>query len=712
MYAPFGDDPLLLHDVTIHNDGSRARRITWFEYWDVNPFDQATKTPIATGRVRWVPALRVLATTQRPTADDRRPLTIFAAALRGDVAGHAGDVDAFFGRRAGTAGYRRAVPAAVAAGRLNGRLAPASRPGRVGRALFAFRTTIRLRAHGSITLRYAYGAAHASVIPRLVHRYRRAVAPLLGSERRWRGWLPQVTFGSGRAWLSREFGWDAYTLRSGATYEDCRGRHIVSQGGYYQYQLGFQGAFRDPLQQILPLIYADPSLARDVLLYSAQEQPRPGGLIPYAMSELCHKLHFGNADDLDVWLLWAAAEYGLGTRDLRVFDVREPYTGRGSGTLWDHLKLAFHHQQSLLRDHGGYAALDSGDWSDLSTQFLAMTESTLVTAQVAYVYPRLAELAQARGDHAFAAELRDAGNRALRTTRGQWTQRGWYARGYDGQRELGTGAIFGEPQPWAILAGAPSSAQARTLVANVRRFLTGIGAPAAVHGPARIGSAQSPAAADPAVTERTHPPAGLGSGAAVFPGGSWYAVNGWLTWALGSLSGRVPGAREDAFSELTRNTLTAHAEAYPRHWDGIISVDDVCHASYSPTPAQCGIGLNGSYEGQIMHQPAWSLFDAIRLAGVTATADGYRIEPELPVRTFSLAFPDLGVAYSPARARGYIVAASSGAVMMHVAPPDRSVRRWSVTANGTSRRIAVRHGVLVFALRTRAGRRASWSLSV
>jgi hypothetical protein len=85
VYAPFGDDPLLLHDVTIHNDGSRARRITWFEYWDVNPFDQATKTPIATGRVRWDPALRALATTQRPTADDRRPLTIFAAALHGDA---------------------------------------------------------------------------------------------------------------------------------------------------------------------------------------------------------------------------------------------------------------------------------------------------------------------------------------------------------------------------------------------------------------------------------------------------------------------------------------------------------------------------------------------------------------------------------------------------------------------------------------------------
>ena len=48
--------------------------------------------------------------------------------------------------------------------------------------------------------------------------------------------------------------------------------------------------------------------------------------------------------------------------------------------------------------------------------------------------------------------------------------------------------------------------------------------------------------------------------------------------------------RQDAFSELQRNTLTAHAVAYPAHWDGIISVHDVCHAFYSPTPAACGAG--------------------------------------------------------------------------------------------------------------------------
>ena len=37
VYAPFGDDPLLLHDVTIRNTSDRSREVSWFEYWDVNP---------------------------------------------------------------------------------------------------------------------------------------------------------------------------------------------------------------------------------------------------------------------------------------------------------------------------------------------------------------------------------------------------------------------------------------------------------------------------------------------------------------------------------------------------------------------------------------------------------------------------------------------------------------------------------------------------
>ena len=702
VYAPFGDDPVLLHDVTIHNSTAGFRRVSWFEYWDVNPRDQTTKTPIGTGPARWLSGLRALAATQLPSALDRRPLTIFAAALRGPLAGYAGDARTFFG--AGS----RAAPAAVTAGRLDDALAPGAAPGAVGHQMFAFRAPLLLAPHASVTLRYAYGAVHANVIPTLVHRYARATSPLSNSERQWRAWLPQIEFGAGRPWLSRELQWDGYEVRSAATYEDCRGRHVISQGGYYQYDFGFQGAFRDPLQHILPMIYADPSLSRDVLLYSAQEQPRVTGQIPYAMSELCRPFKFGNADDLDVWLLLAASEYGLATRDFRLFDTPVAYAGGGSGTMWSHLKLAFRHQQSLLGPHGGYLALDTGDWSDLSTTFLQMTESTLVSAQVAYIYPRLALLADARGDHAFAAQLRRAGERALQTTRAQWTG-GWYARGYAGDRQIGTGAIFGEPQPWAILAGAPSAAQSRTLVEQVRRFLTGVGAPAAVRGPARIGSSQSPAADDLLVTEHSHPvTTSTGSNAAVFPGGSWYAIDGWLTWALGTLAATVPGASDYAFAELERNTLAVHATAYPAHWDGITSIDDVCHSFYSPDPAVCGAGLTTGYEGQITHQPAWSLFDAIRLAGIEPTEAGFQIRPELPFRSFSLRLPEIGVTYRPGLASGYVVSAGRGKLTIEVQPPSGG--RWLAFAGDRPARISSHDGMLSFELTVTPGAAASWEI--
>ena len=52
-------------------------------------------------------------------------------------------------------------------------------------------------------------------------------------------------FGATAPWLARELQWDAYLLRSGATYEECGGRHIITQGGYYQYDRGAGLAYRD-----------------------------------------------------------------------------------------------------------------------------------------------------------------------------------------------------------------------------------------------------------------------------------------------------------------------------------------------------------------------------------------------------------------------------------------------------------------------------------
>ena len=705
VYAPFGNAPLLLHDVTIRNTSHRRVRANWVEYWDVNPYDQYRKTPLGLGSPRFEKRRRTLSVDEAPDSVDSSPLSVFAAALRGRVRGWETNGTAFFG------GGGRADPAEVSAGALGQSIAPPVSEGNVGSTMLALRSPVSLRPGQSVTLRYAYGAAHAAQIPRLVSRWRRVDAPFASSQRAWASWVPKATFSGRNSWLSRELAWDGYMLRSGATFQEACGHHIVSQGGYYQYDFGWQAAFRDPLQHVLPLIYSDPGLAREVLRYSAQEQDRASGEIPYSMGEMCRPLPQGTSNDLDLWLLWTAAEYGLASRDTPFFNEKLSWRDGGSSTLWKHLVRAFTHQESLRGPHGGYlTAGTNGDWSDLSTAILGMTESTLVTAQLAYIYPRLAALADLRGAKGFARRLRAAAAQDRAALSGQWTGRGWYSRGYAGNDQLGAGAIFGEPQPWALLAGVPTRSQARTLVTNIRRFLTGIGAPPLLHGPALIGSSQSPARDDPEVTERSF--SGLSPNNAVFPGGAWYSVNGWLTLGLAHMAGIVPHARADAFDEFRRNTLAAHAHAYPDHWNGILSVDDVCYAFYEADPSRCGIGFTSAYDTQIMHQPAWSLFDAIRLGGIEPTGRGYRIDPELPMRSFSLRLPRVGVAYSRGVARGYLRPAGHNRLKMVVSLPAGSrPGDVQVFVDGRPNPVRVKHGQGRFTLQAEGGKPVDWALT-
>src|SRR5437899_2887389 len=165
VYSPFGDDPVLLDDVTIANSASASKRVSWFEYWDVNPYDQSLGESgnRAVGQPEWNAATKTLSVTQsgrRP--DDSAPLSIFAAALQGPLDGFETSLSAFFGSGS------RAVPAEVAADRLSGSLAPPSSDGNPSNALFAFRAPLTLAPGQSVTLRYVYGMAHPEQIAPLV----------------------------------------------------------------------------------------------------------------------------------------------------------------------------------------------------------------------------------------------------------------------------------------------------------------------------------------------------------------------------------------------------------------------------------------------------------------------------------------------------------------------------------------------------------------
>src|SRR5947208_141612 len=113
VYAPFGDDSLLLHDVTIRNTGSKTLSGSYFEYWDVNPAIQGvTQFWRGYNAPSWDAQSKTLSVAQMPDEEDTKPLTIFATALAAPVSAYDTDTNAFFG--SGT----RAAPAAVAAGKL------------------------------------------------------------------------------------------------------------------------------------------------------------------------------------------------------------------------------------------------------------------------------------------------------------------------------------------------------------------------------------------------------------------------------------------------------------------------------------------------------------------------------------------------------------------------------------------------------------------
>jgi hypothetical protein len=482
--------------------------------------------------------------------------------------------------------------------------------------------------------------------------------------------------------------WDAYLLRSASVYEELCGYHTITQGGYYQYDNGANLGYRSWLHYILPITYTAPDLAREILRYSIVLQPPPptaAQQVPYGVESLCTRFDLGTSNDLDFWLLLGAGEYGLGSRDRAFFDERLPYYGTSvTATAWQHIKEAFAHQETLLGPHGGYIMGSTGDWSDFSTEFIDLTESTLVLAQLAYAYPKLAELADLRGDRAFASQLRAAGARNVTTLRKEWTGKGWYSRGYSGAVQKGAGVIMEEPQPWAILAGAPSTAQASKLVANIRRYLDGIGAPKSLHGPSRFGTAIAPSRFDPDVTElgdvpfafktlgpgfETQPNGSSWDSSAEWPGGTWFDLNGHLTWAYTSLDGVVPHANDLAWDEYVRNTMATHATVWPDHWAGTISFDDVCLGYYSTQPEKCGTGLSTAYDGQITEQPTWMVMNAIRLAGITPTRAGYDIAPHLPFSPFSLRMSGVGIASENGRYRGYVRPEADGRIELTVHLP-------------------------------------------
>jgi hypothetical protein len=617
--AGSGAGPVLVHEVTHRQHlAERTRSGAWFEYWAANPFDQADKCADRPG----------------PGAHRRRRRLLLSPSSR--LGGHrparAHDL------RGGARRPRRRRATDGARFSRRRRRAPAGRGCRPGGWTRRPRGGGRPGARGRTISPSGASWMAAARRPRdaaLRLRHRARAADPRAGRRPPRG--PRA--------FDRSRGWGALVPRSGSaagapgSRASCSGTAYMLRSASPTRSARAGGSSRRAATTSTTSASRAPSATRSS---TSAADLRRAGARPRVLCTRPPSSRGGRADPLRDELAVPA------------YDARPMPTtwtcgccGRRRSTCWPTRDLGFLERRCgsptaaalavgapaagvqptrnpLLGPHGGYLTRRDGRLVGLLHRVPA---DDRVDARLRASSPTstraLAELADAAGDRAFAGRLRDAGARALATTGASGRAAAGLAR-LRGERQIGTGAIFGEPQPWALLAGRADRLRRARWWATSAASSPASALPPSVHGPAQdrlvaVARGERPGGDRAQLAGAT----ATGDNNAVYVGGSWYAVNGWLTWALGRQAGVVPRPRELAFDEL-RATRCAPTRAPIRGTGAARSRSTTSAAPISPAIRRSAASASpAGYSGQIMHQPAWLLWDTIKLAGIEPTTHGY-----------------------------------------------------------------------------------------
>ncbi len=683
-FAPAGDAPAVIAEVTITNRAATPRTLRHYEVWDVArrhveinwavsgmPFTLApraaadardARNALFDEEVAYDPAARLLGLRRTHAADasppppgepndvDYYPGDPYLAALIGEVSDVFTDQAAFFGGgglAAPSAVASRASGEGIAAGTKGARRSGLGQP-----RMLALRSDLALGPGERRTLRFAYGYSPMGE-PWAVDPAWRDPARDLRAEQAaaLRPHLVEIAADRDPV-LTREMAWHAAQIEASVGRRDYWQGHVVPQGSAYLYLHGADGAARDLGLFALPLVYTHPVLAKEELLLHMGLQHADDHRFAYAFQghgrlDDALGLH-EEPSDLDLFFVWALAEYLGATGDLAFLDEPAPYWPREAlpaATGWDHLRDSLRHLFDVIgTGEHGLIRITTGDWSDgivfeAPDRDLAIVagESVPNTQMAVAVLPRVADLVEAR-DAALAAEIRArvaAMREALAPT---WTG-SFFGRAYFGDGNLAyADRINLESQVWALVGdtfAAPGDRE--RLVAAIRAELD-----------------------DPSP-----------AGATLVPGGQvWPAISGLLTW------GYAQSDPELAWRHLVRNTMAAHAVAYPEVWYGIWTGPDGLNGPgdrpgetwFSPvTPMTDFPAMNNN-------QHAMPLFAMLRVAGLEATARGLRVAPRVPGRSFTLRTALCDVAQRGATIRGtYRPTGASARVLSVAAPPGEIV---------------------------------------
>jgi len=755
IFAPFGDDPVLISQVTIGNGGSAKAELRWIEYWGCQIYQFSFRAFMEMFGGKSMPELRrdfgarfrhrfrsldngagLMETKefpgrdpaeeqqfQRMTAyletapnpfltapdkkvpkeaafDDLKPPPTFLVSLDAGVSGMTTNAKGFFG----AGGVER--PAGIVH-ELDGDL---SQTGPESGLLLERKFSLMPGQARTLTFLYGYLPSGFD-LDSLIAKYReKPRSAWRESSEQWKSHGLRFSTPE-EPWVAREVTWNHYCLRSGFTYDDFFRQHIVSQAAIYQYSMGFQGAARDPLQHALPFIFSDPELMKEVLYYTLGEVRRDGS-IPYGI--VGHGMPMpttsDKSSDMPMWLLWAASEYVLATRDVKFLDSEAAtYYGDsvGKATVRSLLSRCYRH---LTDDVGagehGLMRMLQDDWNDAlvnawttlaeSKEVVEKSESVLNSAMAAYVFDYYARMLKYAGaGEEVTRPIREQAGAHRKAVEAQWTGE-WFRRAWLGPTNgwLGEKCIWIEPQPWAIIGESASGEQTRTLVRNIDQKL---------RQGSKIGAMQLSAGPDQVQKGMWKSEAGT-----QVNGGVWPSLNQTLIWALAGVDGAM------AWDEWKKNSFARHAEVYPEIWYGTWSGPDVLNSATSKQP---GATTGGKPFGWTdfpvlnMHTHACPLYALTKLIGLEFTESGVAFAPTLPLTSFRFESPLIGLIKSGDGYEGWYNPGTEGTYEVRLKLSAEAAKGLSrIEVNGKKVAAPAANGAIEFRGQGGGGTALRWSV--
>jgi len=267
---------------------------------------------------------------------------------------------------------------------------------------------------------------------------------------------------------------------------------IWARSGFYQSGGAF--GFRDQLQDILSLLYAEPVIARKQILLCASRQFKKGDVQHWWHPPMGRGVRTTCSDDY-LWLPFVTSRYVEHTQDEQVWDERVHYLeGRWlnageesyydlpirsdeTGTLYEHCVKAIQHGFSF-GEHG-LPLMGSGDWNDGMDKVgeHGKGESVWLAFFLYGILTRFIDIADSRNDAAFANECKLQAdnlkkNIQLHAWDGKWFKRAFFDDGTPlGSHVNDECKIDSIAQSWSVLSAGGSEQYAASAMESAYTHL-------------------------------------------------------------------------------------------------------------------------------------------------------------------------------------------------------------------------------------------------